>query len=58
MLIYRADIGVLLIYRYRPKWPIVLASVGVDKMQTTCARKRKEPSHDSYLAAMLARAFS
>jgi len=39
--------------------------VGVDKtllysshMQTTCTRKRNEPSQDSYLAATLAGAFS
>jgi len=42
-----------------------LASGGVNKtllcsshMQTTCARKHNEPSQDSYLAAMLAGAFS
>ena len=63
--IYRADIWVLPIYRYPPKWPILSASVGVDKMllyssrmQTTCKRKHNEPSQDSYLAATLAGAFS
>jgi len=64
--IYRADIWVLPIYRYRPRWPIWSASVGVDKtllyhsrMQTICARKNNKPSQDSYLAAtMLAGAFS
>jgi len=60
-----ADICVLPIYRYRPNWPILSASVGVDKtllyssrMQTTCARTHKESSQDSYLAAMLAGGFS
>jgi len=63
--IYQANIWVLPIYRYRPKLPIKLASVGVDKtllyssrMQTTCARKHNAPSQDSNLAAMLAGAFS
>jgi len=37
---------------------IFLTSVGVDKTQTTCARKHDEPSQDSYLAATLAGAFS
>jgi len=44
---------------------LVSASVGVDKtllysscIQSTCARKHNEPSHDSYLAAMLAGTFS
>jgi len=53
------------IYRYRPKWPILLASVCVDKtlpyssrIQTTCARKDNKPSHDIYLAATLTGAFS
>jgi len=57
------DIWVLLIYRYRPKRPILSASIGVDKtllystrIQTTCARKHSEPSLDSYLTTMLASA--
>jgi len=48
-----ADIWILLIYRYRPKWS---ASEGVDKallyssrIQTTCARKHNEASQNSYL---------
>jgi len=47
------------------KRPILPAAVGVNKIllyssriQTTCARKHKEPSQDSYLAAMLAGVFS
>jgi len=36
----------------------VSALVGVDKMQTTCARKHNKPSQDSYHVAMLAGAFS
>jgi len=64
-LIYQADIWVLPIKWYRPKWPILSVSVDVDKtllyfscMQTTCTRKRNKPSQDSYLAAMRAGAFS
>jgi len=45
-------------------WPILSASVGVDKrllyslcIQTTCAREHNEASQDSYLAAGLAVAF-
>jgi len=56
---------VLPIYGYRPDWPILSASIGVDKMllyssrmQTTCTRKHNEPSQDSYLAATLAGVFS
>jgi len=52
-------------HRYWQKWPIKLASIGVDKMlfsssivQTTCARKHNKPSQDSCLAATLAGAFS
>ena len=44
--IYWADIWVSTIYRYRPKWTILSASVSVDKplfyssrIQTTCAKK-------------------
>jgi len=47
------------------KQPILTASVGVDKtllyslrIQTTCSRKHKESSQDSYLPAMLAGVFS
>jgi len=36
----------------------VSASVGVDKMQTTCPRKHNEPIQDNYFSAMLAGAFS
>jgi len=54
----QADIWVLPIYWYQPKWPLLSASVGVDKTQITCARKHNEPRRDSYLAAMLAGAFS
>jgi len=53
------------IYRYRPKRPILSASVGVDKtllyssrIQTTCARKHNEASRDSYLTTTLAGAVS
>ena len=54
--IYRADISVSPIYRYRPKRPIWPASVGVDnallyssRIQTTCARKqRTKPRQLSY----------
>ena len=42
--IYRADIWILPIYRYQL---ILSASVGVDKMQTTCARKYNEPSQEN-----------
>jgi len=35
-----------------------MAPVGVDRMQTICARNHNEPSQDSYLAAMLAHVFS
>jgi len=59
------NILILPIYRYRPKQPILLASVGVDKtllyssrIQTTCARKHNEESQDSYLTATLAGAVS
>jgi len=45
-----------LIYRYQPKWPILSASVGIDKAllysslkQTTCARKHNKASQDSIL---------
>jgi len=62
---YRADIWVSPMYRYRPKRPILSASVGVDetllyssRIQTTCARKHNKPSQDSYLAATLSGAFS
>ena len=51
-------IWVLLMYWYRPNWPIKSASVGVDRTllyssctQTTCARKHNKPSQDSRLAA-------
>jgi len=60
-----ADIWVLPIYRYRPKQPILLASLGIDKMllysssmQITCARRHNKASQDSHLAATLAGAFS
>ena len=60
-----ANIWVLLIYRYRPKRPILSASVGVHKMllyfsciQTTCARKHNKVSQDSYVAPTLAGVFS
>ena len=48
--IYRPEIWVLPIYRYRPKRPILSASVGVGKTQTTWVRKH-EPSQDSYLCS-------
>jgi len=51
--------------QYWLKRLILLASVGVDKMllcsscmQATCARKHNKASQDSYLATMLAGAFS
>ena len=60
-----ADIWVLPIYQYRPKWPILLASVGVDKtllyssrIQTICTRKHNEASQDNYLKVTLAGAVS
>ena len=56
---------VLPIYLYRPKRPILSASVGVDKtllysshIQTICARKHNEVSQDDYLTATLAGAVS
>jgi len=61
-----ADIWVLAIYWYRPKRPILSASVGVDKtllyssrIQTICARKHhNDASQDNYLTATLAGAVS
>ena len=54
-----ADIWVLPTYRYRPKRPILSASVRVDKtllystrIQTICARKHNEASLDSYLSTL------
>jgi len=63
--IHRVDIWVSPVYWYWPTRPILSASVGVDKTllyssctKTTCSRKHNKPSQDSYLAAMLAGAFS
>jgi len=63
--IHLADIWVSPMYWYRPKRPILSASVGVDetllyslRIQTTCARYQNELSQDSCLAATLAGVFS
>jgi len=60
-----ADIWVLPIYWYRPKRPILSASIGVDKtllyssrIQTTYARRHNEASGNSYLTTTLAGAVS
>jgi len=64
--IYRADIWVLLIYRYRPKWPILSALLGVDKTLSysflthsdNLRKKAQRNKSRQFLVAMLTGLFS